>query len=146
MTSRCLAAPIAATVLVLLAASPVAAKPILSDTGPSTVTGPYVLPVADGVRITSLLTVDDAGAASDGYELTGTPDGLGAVEDGHHRFKLFMNHELKPVNLRFCIYDATTTEILSGELQPNMEVVTGVTRRDFAHSISSARSLAGVNR
>ena len=93
MTSRCLAAPIAALVLVLLAATPVAAKPILSDTGPNTVTGPYVLPVADGVRITSLLTVDDAGAASDGYEMTGTPDGLGAVADGHRGFKLFMNHE-----------------------------------------------------
>ena len=40
---------------------------------------------------------------------------------------LFMNHELKPVNLRLGISDGTNTEILSGELQPNMEVVTGVT-------------------
>jgi HlyD family secretion protein len=40
---------------------------------------------------------------------------------------LFMNQELKPVNLRLGISDGTNTEILSGELQPNMEVVTGVT-------------------
>jgi HlyD family secretion protein len=40
---------------------------------------------------------------------------------------LVMNQELKPVNLRLGISDGTNTEILSGELQPNMEVVTGVT-------------------
>jgi hypothetical protein len=93
MTRRCLPVPAAVLVLVVLAAAPAAAKPIFSDTGPNTVTGPYVLPVADGVRIKSLLTVADGGAASDGYEMTGIPDGLGAVEDGHHGFKLFMNHE-----------------------------------------------------
>ena len=43
------------------------------------------------------------------------------------RVWLFMNHELKPVNVRLGISDGTNTEILSGELQPNMEVVTGVT-------------------
>src|SRR5262245_16626783 len=40
---------------------------------------------------------------------------------------LFMNHELKPVNLRLGISDGTTTELLGGELQQNMEVVIGVT-------------------
>src|SRR5262249_27730948 len=40
---------------------------------------------------------------------------------------LFMNHELKPVNLRLGISDGTNTELLGGELQQNMEVVTGVT-------------------
>jgi hypothetical protein len=40
---------------------------------------------------------------------------------------LFMGHELKPVNLRLGISDGTNTELLSGELQPNQEVVTGVT-------------------
>jgi hypothetical protein len=63
--------------------------------GPNTSTAPYVIPVADGVRIKSLLTVDDDGAASDGSELVGIPDGLGAVR-GHRRdFTLFMNHELR---------------------------------------------------
>jgi hypothetical protein len=84
--------PASIAVLVLATAAPAAAKPV-TDTGPNTVTAPYVLPVAAGVHITSLLTVDDAGAASDGYELTGIPDGLGAMKDGRHGFKLFMNHE-----------------------------------------------------
>jgi HlyD family secretion protein len=50
---------------------------------------------------------------------------------------LFMNHELKPVNLRLGITDGTNTELLSGELQPNMEVVTGVT------GLGSTRTLPG---
>jgi sugar lactone lactonase YvrE len=84
--------PASIAVLVLAVAAPAAAKPI-TDTGPNTETAPYVIPVAAGVQITSLLTVDDAGAASDGYELTGIPDGLGALKDGRHGFTLFMNHE-----------------------------------------------------
>lgn len=66
-----------------------------TSTGPSTETEPYVLPVGDGVRITSLLTVSDDGAASNGYEMVGIPDGLGATEGPRGRdFTLFMNHEL----------------------------------------------------
>jgi HlyD family secretion protein len=42
------------------------------------------------------------------------------------RVWLFLNKELKPVNLRLGITDGTNTELLSGELQPGMEVVTGV--------------------
>ena len=66
-----------------------------STTGPSTSTEPYVLPVADGVFVKSLLTVDDDGAASNGYELVGIPDGLGAVDGPGRNFTLFMNHELR---------------------------------------------------
>lgn len=40
---------------------------------------------------------------------------------------LFMDRQLKPVNLRLGISDGTYTELLSEELQENMEVVTGVT-------------------
>ncbi len=40
---------------------------------------------------------------------------------------VFMSHELKPVNLRLGVSDGTNTELLSGELQQNQEVVTGVT-------------------
>ena len=38
-----------------------------------------------------------------------------------------MNHQLKAVNMRLGISDGTNTEVLSSELQENMEVVTGVT-------------------
>jgi hypothetical protein len=40
---------------------------------------------------------------------------------------VFMDHQLKPVNLRLGISDGTNTEVLSGELQQGQEVVTGVT-------------------
>ena len=67
-----------------------------TDNGPSTPTDPYVLPVADVVDITSLLTVSDAGSASDGYEMVGLPDGLGATDGPEGPdFTLFMNHELR---------------------------------------------------
>ena len=76
-------------------AAPVAAS---TDRGPSTPIDPYVLPVAEGVHITSLLTVDgmngDGGAATNGYEMVGIPDGLGAMEGPGRDFTLFMNHEL----------------------------------------------------
>ena len=48
-----------------------------------------------------------------------------------------MNHELMPVNLRLGISDGTNTELLGGELQPNMEVVTGVT------GLGTTRALPG---
>jgi HlyD family secretion protein len=50
---------------------------------------------------------------------------------------LFMNHELKPVTLRLGISDGTNTELLSTELQANMEVVTGVT------GLGTTRALPG---
>jgi HlyD family secretion protein len=43
------------------------------------------------------------------------------------RVWVFMDHQLKPVNVRLGITDGTYTELVSGELQENMEVVTGVT-------------------
>jgi HlyD family secretion protein len=43
------------------------------------------------------------------------------------RLWLFVDHQLKPANVRLGITDGTNTELLGGELQPNQEVVTGVT-------------------
>jgi HlyD family secretion protein len=48
------------------------------------------------------------------------------VVESRGRAWVFMDHQLKPVNLRLGISDGTNTELLSGELQQNMEVVTGV--------------------
>lgn len=39
---------------------------------------------------------------------------------------LYIDKQLKQVSLRLGISDGTQTELLSGELQPNMELVTGV--------------------
>jgi Bacterial protein of unknown function (DUF839) len=69
-----------------------------TGTGPSTTTDPYVEPVADGVDVTSLLAVEtatDNGAATNGYQMVGIPDGLGATFGPiGNDFRLFMNHEL----------------------------------------------------
>ena len=62
--------------------------------GPSTTTDPYVIPVADGVSIRSLLTVGDDGSASNGYEMVGIPDGLGALDGRGRTFSVFENQEL----------------------------------------------------
>ena len=62
--------------------------------GPSSATDPYVLPVAKGVHTKALLTVGDAGAAGNGFEMVGIPDGLGARRTGGNDLFLYMNHEL----------------------------------------------------
>ncbi|MCU1677455.1 MAG: PhoX family protein [Frankiales bacterium] len=48
--------------------------------GPTTTTRPYVLPIAPGVTVASLLTVGDR-PAQNGYRMVGVPDGLGAFGD-----------------------------------------------------------------
>lgn len=79
---------------ILVAAAPAAAVDPPTAKGPSTDTMPYVLPVATAVRITSLLTVGDGRAASNGYQMVGIPDGLGLTRDGG-KVVLDMNHELR---------------------------------------------------
>jgi len=83
------------TLTAMVVATPAAADPPSTATGPSTSTAPYVLPVADGVKITSLFTVDDTGSAGNGYEMVGIPDGLGVRREGHD-VVVYMNHELSP--------------------------------------------------
>ena len=79
----------------LMLASAIGAPAIAASStarGPSTTTDPYVLPIADGVHITSLLTVGD-GAADNGYRMVGIPDGLGMIRQGANLI-LYSNHEL----------------------------------------------------
>lgn len=83
----------AAAVASIVTATPAMAGSPPTVTGPSSATAPYVLPVAPGVTITSLLTVDDAGSARNGYEMVGIPDGLGARRTGK-TVTVVMNHEL----------------------------------------------------
>jgi hypothetical protein len=63
-------------------------------TSPTTSAEPYVLPVAPGVRVDSLLTVGDE-PAENGYRLVGIPDGLGAFR-GSNGIVTYNNHELVP--------------------------------------------------
>ena len=64
-----------------------------ADTGPNTTVPPYVLPVAPGVEVTSLLTVDDQ-PAGNGVDMVGIPDGMGIQADDD-RVVALMNHELR---------------------------------------------------
>ncbi|MBK8954446.1 MAG: esterase-like activity of phytase family protein [Saprospiraceae bacterium] len=59
-------------------------------TGPSTNQSPYVLPAAQDVQFTSILTV---GESANGYTLCGIPDGMGAYDNGDGSFTILLNHE-----------------------------------------------------
>jgi hypothetical protein len=50
----------------------------------------YLTPVGAGVKVNAILT---AGDAINGYRMAGTPDGLGAFDNGNGTFTLLMNHE-----------------------------------------------------
>ncbi|EWT04206.1 hypothetical protein N864_15310 [Intrasporangium chromatireducens Q5-1] len=76
------------TCLGLVATGTAVAAP--AQTGPSTTTSPYVQTVRPGVVTKSVLTVGDR--VGD-YRLAGTPDGLGAYDNGDGTFTLVMNHE-----------------------------------------------------
>ena len=67
--------------------------PTTAETGPNTTVPPYVLPVAPGVQVTSLLTVDDQ-PAGNGVHMVGIPDGMGIQADDD-RVVALMNHELR---------------------------------------------------
>jgi len=69
----------------------VIAATLAASTGPSSSAAPYVLPIAPGANTISLLTVSDS---VNGYRMPGTPDGLGAFDNGDGTFTLLMNHEL----------------------------------------------------
>lgn len=60
------------------------------QTGPTSSQSPYLLPLAQGVKFTSILT---AGDYVNNYRMCGTPDGTGAFDNGNGTFTLVVNHE-----------------------------------------------------
>jgi hypothetical protein len=104
--------------------------------GPSTGSTPYILPVASGVKVISLLTTDNTGANPDDavpkagggtYGMDGIPDGLGAFDNGNGTFTVLMNHELGSTNgivrdhgakgayVSKFVIDKSTLQVISGE-------------------------------
>ena len=71
----------------------VSSSPLLAQgqTGPSTLTNPYVLPTNPGAQVTSILT---AGDVVGGYKMAGIPDGAGAFDNGDNTFTFLVNHEI----------------------------------------------------
>ncbi len=68
----------------------------VSGQGPSSSDTSYVVPVAQGVQTHAILTAGDSvNKRADGspYLLSGTPDGLGAFDNGDGTFTLLVNHE-----------------------------------------------------
>lgn len=70
-----------------------------TTTGPSTTQSPYILPSMAGVRLVSLLSAGDgiAGATrADGsaWHFAGTPDGIGAFDNGDGTITVLVNHEI----------------------------------------------------
>jgi hypothetical protein len=62
-------------------------------TGPTSSQSPYLLPTIPNAQFTSIFTTTDAIL---GYKMCGTPDGLGAFDNGNGTFTLLMNHEFVP--------------------------------------------------
>jgi len=66
--------------------------------GPSTVDSAYIVPVANGVRAVSILTVGESvNLKPNGtpYRLVGIPDGMGAFSNNDGTFTLVVNHEIR---------------------------------------------------
>ena len=113
----------------LAAATAAAAALVHTGQGPSSSESPYLVPVAPGVRLTSILTVGDTPTKDPTYRMVGIPDGLGAFrnprshdeggdtdtrgdDDGEHgqgrrTFTLLSNHELGPALGRVRDHGAT---------------------------------------
>ncbi|MCX6397043.1 MAG: hypothetical protein NTV23_11195 [Propionibacteriales bacterium] len=60
------------------------------STGPSSSDAPYLVRHVPGVTVKSVLT---AGDVVGGYAMAGTPDGMGAFDNGDGTFTLLVNHE-----------------------------------------------------
>ena len=70
----------------------------VDTSGPSSSATPYLVGVAPGVKITSLITAGDSvNNKPDGtpYRMVGIPDGLGAFDNNDGTFTVLMNHELR---------------------------------------------------
>ena len=67
----------------------VAGEPSLQ--GPSSSQTPYIIRTQPGLITESVLTTGDSVG---GYRMAGTPDGLGAFDNGDGTFTVLMNHEI----------------------------------------------------
>jgi hypothetical protein len=146
----------AASIAAATASNAQSGPPSGTETGPNTATAPYLTPVAEGVQITSLLTVNDAGSADDGYEMVGIPDGLGTLEDGKNIVAV-VNHELRTNNgivrrhgakgafVSKLTIDPKTNRIISGEdfINPGVQFWNYATG-EYSSSPSPAWTINGV--
>ncbi len=104
-------------------------------TGPSSSDAPYLVRHVPGVTLTSILT---SGDSVRGYRMAGTPDGLGAYDNGNGTFTVLMNHEFgatvsvprshgnaSGAFVSRWVVDSRTLKVLSGRDQITSLVTTG---------------------
>lgn len=103
-------------------------------TGPSSSDEPYLVRQVPGVNFTSILSAPDAVG---GYRMAGTPDGLGAFDNGDGTYTVLMNHEFGPTAGKVHAHGATgsfvsryviakgSQRVLSGEDQIQHLITTG---------------------
>jgi hypothetical protein len=123
----------ACAMAVLALGSPASAAPG-GSTGPSSSDAPYLVRQVPGVTLTSILT---AGDTVNGYRMAGTPDGLGAFDNGDGTFTLLVNHEFGSAAgvprahggtgafVSRYVVDKATLRVLSGSDQIRQLVTTG---------------------
>jgi Bacterial protein of unknown function (DUF839) len=88
---------VAAGVALSLVATAASAVPTPGQ-GPTSSQTPYLVGVAPGTLVQSIMTVGDApngtGPTGGAYTMVGIPDGLGQLDNGDGTYTLVMNHEL----------------------------------------------------
>ncbi|MCW2764308.1 MAG: large protein [Nocardioides sp.] len=133
-TKRRLTMVAGASAAVMYAAATAVAAPGGAP-GPSSTDSPYLVRSVPGVTLTSLLT---AGDSVGGYRMAGTPDGLGAFDNGDGTFTVLMNHEFGAGTsvprshgntsgsfVSRWVIDKDTLEVLSGRDQITNLITTG---------------------
>ncbi len=68
-------------------------RTVTVSTTPAVDPNAYILPLAPGVTVKSLLTVGDSPSGVN-YPMVGSPDGLGVFDNNDGTFTLLMNHEI----------------------------------------------------
>ena len=125
------------------------------STGPSSSDAPYLVRHVPGVTLTSLLTCGDSVG---GYRMAGTPDGLGAYDNGDGTFTVLVNHEFgagvsvprshgnsSGAFVSRWVVDSTTLKVLSGRDQITSLVTTGSLNLDRLCSADLAPVSAWYN-
>ena len=123
----------ACALAVLTLGSPASAAPG-GSTGPSSGDAPYLVRQVPGVTLTSILT---AGDTVNGYRMAGTPDGIGAFDNGDGTFTVLINHEFGPTAgvvrahggkgafVSHYVVDKATLQVVSGSDQIRQLLTTG---------------------
>jgi hypothetical protein len=125
------------------------------SSGPSSSDAPYLVRHVPGVTLTSLLS---SGDSIGGYRMAGTPDGLGAYDNGDGTFTVLMNHEFgvgvsvprshgntSGAFVSRWVIDSTTLKVLSGRDQITTLVTSGSPNLDRLCSADLAPVSAWYN-